>query len=462
MQSISTPLERLHAEAQWFCRDHAAKLLWIRCCGELRKTALQLLPGYEFHHDNRSAWLVLEDAWQRDREGWDVRATRLVKDWAARGEAFARVGTPMPAVELGAAEHVGDVDGFRRVAASVCASLREPLHGYVLVLAPTLLEDLLKLEDQLFALISAGELQALRWVVVTDVERGAPTRLLQALGERGLECECRVDDASQAKDLDAMLHPDRVEGVGLGAAPLGVTPPRRVGAPAPMDPAEQAKLLREAGLNPEYLAAAPQIRADVLAAALAMKQGRWQDALTRQSAARDRSAAISEPMLTVLCQMTLASYQSGLGQRDRAIVELQSAAALAHTHGLWVQLSQAHLSLALVHALDRNVTAAIEAYVAAADAAKRGESTLLEIESWRMAGQLLLQHGQSHDAMTCFHRAIVAAGDKPPAEVSRSSAAEAARQLASLYQQRGQTAQATSLYDQADQFEAGEASQQQE
>lgn len=439
------------------CRDHAVKLLWVRCSPALRKTVLSLLPGYEFHHDNRSAWLVLEDAWRPVEQSWGTRATRLANDWDARRSAFASAGTPMPAPRYVVSGRGGELGTFHRTAAAVCASLDTPLTSYVLVMAPTWLEDPAAFADQLAGTMAHPELERLRYVVLSEPHTPLPDALLQALGPRALHCDCILDEAEQRRDLAAMLAPDRPEGVGMGAIPIAVKPPTRVGQREPLPPARLAELLRDAGVNPEYLAAAPEIRRLVFGAALAMKEGRGVDAVKQQRAARDRCAAVREPLVQVICQITLASYLSGLGMRESAIAELEAASRIAHENRLWLQLSQAHLALALLHALDQRLPAAIDAYTLAAHAAQRADAPQLAIEAWRLAGQLLLQSRRSEDSIVCFQRALAIASTATPEQRAESSAPEAARKLASLYEGRGQTAQAISLYAQADAYEAGAA-----
>ena len=49
-------------------RAHELELWLLRCDANLRKPALTLVPKFEFHHDNRSAWPVLLDGHTRADE----------------------------------------------------------------------------------------------------------------------------------------------------------------------------------------------------------------------------------------------------------------------------------------------------------------------------------------------------------------------------------------------------------
>ncbi len=98
MQSISSLLDRLREHAAWFARASEMRLLVVRASGDLRKPALQLLQGMEFHADNRRAWLVLEDGRTHADDGWKSRSACLVEQWERRRKAFAEEGVVLSEV----------------------------------------------------------------------------------------------------------------------------------------------------------------------------------------------------------------------------------------------------------------------------------------------------------------------------------------------------------------------------
>src|SRR5215510_12832513 len=101
MQAISTALNGLMEQGSWFVRVTDARLLIVRASSNVRKAALQLLAGLEFHADNRSAWAVLEDSHSANDPGWQVRANRLLAHWDDRRKAFLdQEGLQMPAAEM--------------------------------------------------------------------------------------------------------------------------------------------------------------------------------------------------------------------------------------------------------------------------------------------------------------------------------------------------------------------------
>ncbi len=460
MRSMSAVLARVHEAGSWFARAQELRLLSVRSSGELRKVAASHLQRLEFHADNRSPWVVLEEPWTAEDDGWQARANRLAEDWERRRQAFAKEGIALPAVvaqgEGGARARPpsgGRAAGpearllpFVQAASDVLGAAREPLRGLVLVLAPSSVEQGAALEAELEVLLAVERLAACRWVLVLGDDVAPPRRLLEKLGAAALECDARVDPAAVERDAEALATPDVRAGL---AGPRGVKPPRRVDDPAELPPEQRDAELRKAGVDPRYLDEAPQLRARVVGAALAMKRGQGAEAVRLQREARDLADGLGLHPVKVICQIALASYLSGLGHEAEALRELEAAALHAKARALPVQESQAQLALGLLHALGRRRPQATEAYVRAARAAEAGESPLIAIEAWRLAGQLALEGKLPGPATTAFKEAIRVAEGAEPAVARVSSAPEAARALAVLCRRHGLAAQAESLEAQA-------------
>ena len=231
MQSVSKPLAALHEEASWFARAHEIRLLVVRVSGDLRSTVLRILPMLEFHADNFSPWVPLEDGWATETPGWRIRANRLVQDWERRREAFAKEGTSLPPAEVEAVEPVSDtVATFESVAAAVLKALQPPLRGLVLAFAPTVVESVDAFAADLETLLQSEMLTACRLVLVLDASLPEPQRLRDLLGEKMLFCNCMVDPKLQEQDIEAIIGAQSGP-QSMGAAPSNVAPPRRVDDP---------------------------------------------------------------------------------------------------------------------------------------------------------------------------------------------------------------------------------------
>jgi hypothetical protein len=340
MQSVSDALNRLHEDASWFARAHEVKLLVVRTSGDLRSTIVQALPKYEFHHDNKSAWAVFEDAHVDGDHGWQVRATRLFDHWERRREAFAKDGVTMPAAVFGsdgppapprgpeprsndgssfgilapAASLRSAFKPFEEVTLAITRALRAPLEGLVIVLAPTVVDDVEAIGAQIEAMITEP-LRSCRWVLVVDRDQTAPS-IVARLGSAAIVCDAIADEEQQRRDFAAL-----VSAPVMGRAGPRVTRSRRIDAPPPLDPKLRDAGLRAAGIDPAYMEAAPELARLALGGALAMKEGRGKDAVRMAREARDLAASLSLFDVTVICQIALASYLSGLDRRESAIAE---------------------------------------------------------------------------------------------------------------------------------------------
>lgn len=455
MQALSDALNRLLADGAWFTRAREIELLAVRVGGELRKTALQILAGLEFLPDNRSPWIVLEDAHSRADDGWTVRARRVLAHWEDRRRAFReREGIEVPAASLPGARSASSVGSFRDATAAVIAAAPAPMEAPVIVLAPTIVEDADALGAEIEILMTDAALGRCRWVWVLEAPSTWPA-LLKRMGPKHVVCcECVPDPAQQDKDFRALVEsPPALFG---RAGPRGVTRPRRVTDPPPVDFAVRDAKLRAGGIEPEYLDKAPELRSLILGAALAMKNGGGHEAVRMQREALDLATSLKLVEVAVICQIALASYLSGLDQREDALFELRAAIELAEQHQLGLQEAQARLAMALLHALDRRFSDAAREYVACARRAEAVNVPLIAIEAWRLAGQLALQLDAEPQAVSCFQEAIRVAEGAEAATVQLSSAAEAARKLAAVCRDRGLIVQASSLFEQADAMERGE------
>jgi tetratricopeptide (TPR) repeat protein len=415
VQSLSDPLNLLHQDGSWFARAHELRLWLVRHDENLRAPVLTLLPKLEFHADNFSAWPVLPDPHTKADRGWQPRANRLAEDWQRRVEAFAEQGITQGAVI--AVQSPRALDAFRATAAAIGKSMVEPLRGLVVVLAPTIVEDPVALESALTELMGDPALQHCRWVLALDLDVPPPRVLLDALGpEHSLTTVCRVDEAQQKRDLEAMIGDGEPARFGV-AGPVGVVAPKRVDDPPPLPKEVRDEELRRSGIEPALFDRAAEIRVKVLQASIAMKEGRGPEAVLRQREARDLYTDVGKPDLWVILQVTLASYLSGTGQRALAKRELQLAIEQARAHQLGRLEAQSHLALGMLHALDDEAGDAIRSYTEAARVAEQADERVLAIEAWRTAGQLAVGHGQDQPAANALQQALRLAGEVAPAAV---------------------------------------------
>lgn len=451
MQSISEPLAQLHDDLGWFVRAREISLMVVHCSAELRGPIVDLLPRYEFHHDNRGAWIVLEDAHTRSDDGWVVRTNRLEQHWDRRRTAAREDGLELAPLVTEPRPRRGR-EAFATTCNAVASALRPPLVEATVVLAPTIIDDARAFTADIDRILG-GSVPAVRLIVVAHDDRPGLADLVRSLGPRGLVCRCAVDGAQQHRDLHALLASGETHRERFGmAGPTGVSPPGV--EPTATDTTARDAALRQAGIDPAYLEQAPRLRQHVFTAALAMKDGDGATAVAHQRSAAMIAAALGLGQIEVICRITLASYLSGSGHRAAAISELEAVSVHATAVGLTSSVGQAQLALGLLHALGRDHVAAVRAYTRAAQATEQAGDTLLAVECWRLAGQLSLEAGHTTSAIASFQRAIALAENTDAPLARHSSAGEAARRLAKLCRQRGLQAHADSLEAQADRLEA--------
>src|SRR5580765_5037275 len=105
------------------------------------------------------------------------------------------------------------------------------------------------------------ELARCRWVWLIDQVAPWPS-ILDRLLTRGMRCECVPDPEQRDRDLRMLMGGDgSAPAAAFGrAVPRGVVPPKRVGQPPPPSPETKAAALRAAGLPPDYVEKAPELR----------------------------------------------------------------------------------------------------------------------------------------------------------------------------------------------------------
>jgi len=462
MESIARPLRQLHEDVSWFARATEVKLLHVRCDTALRKSALQVVVAGELHADNRSPFVLLEDAWKVADPGWPLRSHRLVEHWEGRRRVQAEEGIELGSLSGQRPASRDPLAAFGGWLNLVLQCVRPPMEGFVVVLAPTRVEDPVAFESELTELIRRPELASARWVVA-DVMEAPLERLHEELGSAAMRSECVRDDGALGQDLSALMtsvDPELPGPAKAGAAwPRGVLPPPRKGDLEPTEE-QQAEVdieMAAAGVSPAL--AGPQglrMQQYMLAAAIQMKQGNGELAIQHQREACRLAHEAHAARELVLQWMVLAGYELALGREDEAYGQYAGAAERAEQEDLNLERAQAGLALALIDARAERHAEGAAQYASAADFALRAGATGLAIESWRLAGHMAAAARLEERAAECWQRAIALAEDSDAEVAKGSSAPIAARQLAERLRARGLGPQADALEEQANRLEQGQ------
>jgi hypothetical protein len=461
MDAYARPLEELAGKLGGFIRARELRLCQIVTTAELRPAALKIAAGQEFHADNRSPFVVLEDAFVRGDDGFAARLERVRQIHARRREAMAKEGIDLPALPALPTARDPRAAFAQQLVQAVMASA-PPLEGLVVVLAPTRVDDPEAFGQAIEALVLVRELGVVRWIVIGA---GAPTvaPLVKRLGEAAWSHTCRVDPDAERDELAQLFTaaasaPARSPASArVGAAwPRGVVPPERPGsaAPALSEPDEVARALGpQAQLCGEPGAA---LQHQIIGAAQAVREGRAAEGIRLQMEARDACRRAGLGRESILLELVLASYVVAAGERRKAIDIYERAASRAETAQLAELAAQAWLGVGALQALERDAARATTAYVRAAELAQAAGSAILAIEGFRMAGQVALGVAGPEAAVRAWRRALEVAAQMTPEEAQASSASEVARQLAALCAANGLEAQAQSLRAQAEPLASAE------
>lgn len=442
MESLARRIRELADTLSWFVRARELRLLHVRTSPDLRATALRLAASQELHPENRSPFVVLEDACTAASDGWPERLERLRAQHEARRARMAQEGEPLP--ELPERPAIAEpLAAFGAQLAQLLKARADWHEGLVAVLAPTRVERPGALCEALRALLDARGLGAVRWMLI-DPEPAALEPVADELGERAARIAFLVDEAEAQRDLARMLDaaeaapPDVVGPARVGAAwPRGVSPPLRPRHP-PADPGSVDALLEREGISlPLAGARGGELARLVLRGAQAMRRGQPVEAVQQQARARDLCAQAGMAREATIMELVLGGYLVAAGDAGRAARAYDAARERAERAGLPDLGAQAQLALGALHVRAGEPADAAAAYARAAALARQSGSAIVTIEALRLAGQAQLDLGNADEAARIWGAALEAADAADPAEVRASSAAEVARALAALLRKRG-------------------------
>jgi hypothetical protein len=382
--------------------------------------------------------------------GWPERVRTLDSAYGTLREELHKRGTSVdepPAPAAAGAPHVA----FGARLSQWITSTEAALSGAVAILAPNQVDAPDRFCDELAALVSASRLSAARWVVVLPAGEWLEP-LVKQLGRAVLVSDCVVPPEESAVDLEKMMS-------NAGAAGPGAAPLARAGMawPAQRPPARKhagGAPVPEAQPSPED-AARLAVRTSLLQSAIATRAGKGLDAVRTLRAAYDASVGGGLVDERLAIHLMLATSVAGLGERKRAIEELELVQAEGMELERPLATAQAAQAKAALQAGAREIREAIGTYAEALAAARMAGNLArpILIDMLRAAGQLCVEAGMERQATTYWREAIALAEEGPP-EVPAGGAVEAARALAKLCRKRGLRDQAASLEAQADRLDA--------
>jgi len=460
---------QIHEDLNWFIMCPEIRVLHIATGAGERATVVQQVAIAEFHGDNRSPFLVLEDAHTETDDGWLARTDRVRAIHEGRRKSMKEEGYQLHELLTPAEYHGNPVAVFAWTLVQALEAQRAvpELAGLVVVLAPTALENPGTFGESVQSFLRVPELSKVRFITI-ELGDAAAEHVLRGLGETGLRSACTVDPAetyrAQARLLAAMAAApagaSREVSMG-GAGPRDrVAPPRaRELEPKPPQSPEMAEAIaREIAAGAALVGGSGALlRRRITGAALAMGERRHVDALRLTSAACAQCWQQGLLKLGCILETSMGTFGLAAGQSAYAEQAFQTAASRAEHHGLPDVASQALSGLGAALVLQGKLHEGAAAYSRAGEAAERAQVPMLAIEAYRSAGQVSLQAGVEGAAVATWQRALGVAGQAGPEVAGASSAPIVARALAAVMQRHGSHAAANSLFEQADQYERAAA-----
>lgn len=510
MQALQTPLQHLVDELRYLAEADEVRALHVRTDDALRSLTLEHIAAEEFYPGQRRVHLVVGAPGQGDggasdghgaegdRHGgnwrgddWQAATQMLLGEVELARDALAQLDPPVLLPPLRAeASQPASLSTFAAALEELSRALPEPLTGLVVALNPWGLTDAAAWNRDLDALLRTPSLHAVKWVVVDDPE-AASRALLYDLGDAGLQAEVCFDEQGARDELAAQgamteqalaQQHAALNGTAPNAAPSPAMlaggagpaspPPPRVDAPAAMDPESLAAQLDAAGASAEAVAATSQpaamhrLQLDIAAAGAALQQQDFAAAIARYNgaAATATDLGLVKESLVLRLSAAAAMLQGKAARHGAAAFESVATDALAQEPPLAdiaVQARFGEAAALLLPAPNKRgpQREAAARYAEAGRLAASHDQTLLGVEGFRMAGQLLVESGATEDGARAYREALAVAEGIDTEQLPLTGAADIARTLAVLCDNHGLGAQAASLREQAQRIDDGALAQ---
>ena len=381
---------------------------------------------------------------------WGVRAQAVVEAWQSLAESFRAVGLQVNLPPT--LPYQDNLGGFAWALHQWDQALASLGLGKIVVdLDPLAVEDKQKYWEEVAQLLAISELENVRFVLWAAPQH-SPLEQLHLPKEHVFQSTLVEDHEEAAAQLDALVA--QIDGGGPGAdlGRLGQVwpdvepPPRRK---------HDGSVKKQYGSLTEEMQLQQEAYREMMRGAQHFTKGEPIPGVAKLRAARDlyRQAAMPEEALAI--DLAAATSCVSAGDTELALTELSRVAEEAKLRGRWDFYCQAMSAKAALLAANQKLKPAIDAYSEAIGAAREAgeEWNLFRVELLRACGQLCLEQKQELEAIRCFNEAIQLAHVSPPEQ--QISGAGAARQLAQICRERGQSAQAEALEQQAESFETG-------
>jgi tetratricopeptide (TPR) repeat protein len=448
MDPLSQALADFQTQFRDFRENSKARLLLILCdpaqAGALAKT----LRGEEWQPDNQSPFLIFDTAYAEPPETFKTMNATVVGHYNLLQKELAQEGLALPVWNLQLTGKEEPVSALGLHVKKFHDRLKPPLQGLYVCWLPTRVENGAAWQKDVLSLLNLPLPPSVRFVF-SDVKDGLLAKQVAAMGEKAAIVEYHVDEKKMADYFKQMStnsggkpHP----GTMPGSARPDVEPPPRPHSSKPPSEDDLRAMIAAGQAQPMLLPSqGEKLRQLVLEAAEALKAGRQDEAIQRQTAACALCAEAGVKLEQALMTLVLANYFVQFNLPEKAAQKFREAAALADEVNAYPQVAQARLAHAYFLLKSKLPEQAAPEYELAADAALKGQATMLRIEALRMAGTCYLQSGKKPEASRCWQMAVAAGEQATPGEIRTSSLPEVGKDLIKLLREQKLETQARSV-----------------
>ncbi|MDI6791920.1 MAG: hypothetical protein QME81_03505 [bacterium] len=453
MDPISKEITNFREHLRDFRQDPEARVLRVLTEPTQVGTLTKALRAEEWQPDNRCPFLVFDTAYPAKESPFEAMCTSLREHYALLCEGVAEENIELSELDVSLTGEEEPDLVFALHIQEFYSRIREHFDGLLVCWLPTRIDDKRGWQKSVTKLLNFPFEPFIRFVIA-DEDKKSLEKAFKNLDSAVITTTFSVDEKTVLEYFKKIMgsggsedkeSPPSIAGAPAGAARPDVPPPPRlVGPRQPTE--EEIRAAIEAGGQPVLTPGeGKRLRKLIFDAAVAIGEGRHDDAIQFQTMACDLCHEAGVHLEEVLMIMVLASYYQQAGQLIRTGEEYRRAAALAEETEAYPQVAQAYMALGYLYLMEKNYSPAAAEYEKAAEAAEKAEAAMLRIEALRMAGTCHLQIKDSDQAERCWRAALEAGETSTPDELRLSSFMDVATALIDLLKRRGLKEQARSV-----------------
>ena len=440
MDPTAKAIHNFQEEFRSFREEANCRLLLILCDPAHTGTLIQLLRAEEWNLANQSPFLVFDNSYTDDRNGYKTMSATLIEHYDLLRKGLAKQNIALPEWDL---PLTGGEDQFTRFVLHLQTfyrSLRDPLQGLWVCWLPASVkngEQWWKDLQTLFNLLVAPNIR----FIISDEKGGPAEASVAELGDLVRTIPFSIDEKEMMNYFKKLSTPSSASkphpGTMPGAARPDVEPPPRPHSAKQPTEEDLLKAIQAGKVSPVLLPSqGAKLRQLVLDAATAISEKRPDDAMKWQQEAcllcKEAGVKVEQALMTLI----LASYCAQSNLPELAARRFLEAATLAEEAHAYPQVAQARMALAYFLLRAALPAQAAQQYELAGEAALKGQATMLRIDAFRMSGTCYLQCGRKQDAVRCWQMVVMTGQTATADEIRNSRFKEVCESLIKLLREQ--------------------------